>query len=256
VVQLHTLQLAAAHEPARKRDLLLAVAAECAAQSPPRMDEAIAALDRLAQELRGDEGQSLAVRALVALDLTGLAVERLERWAAACMSDEAAGDRLLCAAQLADARLDDPGRALQLLRSLLRRTAQVPQALVAAERIASQRGLRDEMLALYDELISGAAGSHGRHALSYRRAAFLEQSGDLERALVEHLSLFERYPRARRVVFGHRAPRFGDGALRPAPARAGGHGPDGAIGGCPGAVSAPRGGRERGARRRRDGARV
>jgi len=194
IARLREMQLATAPDAAARRDLLLAMATEYAAAVPPRMEEAMGALDRLPSVVRGDEGQALTTRALLALQQPEAAVQRLERWASECMSDEAAGDRLLCAAQIADTRLDAPVRALQLLRGLLRRTSQVPQALGLAEQIASQRGLRAEMLGLYDELISGAAGAHGRHALAYRRASFLEQSGDLERALVEHLSLFERYP--------------------------------------------------------------
>lgn len=181
-------------DPQRRRALTLRRVVELAAEGQQQhRAEVLSLLDRLVAEQRGDEAQSFVARSLAALGWHEEAIERLVRWADASMSDEAAAERLLAAARLCEAALEKPSEALTLVRKLLRRAA-LPQAILVAEQIAARHGLKAEMLVIFDELRADAAGSHGRHALAFRRAAFLEQVGDLEGALDEHLRLFEQVP--------------------------------------------------------------
>ena len=187
-------RLAAVTAPAERRGLHLALAATLAAAVPARTDEAVAALDRYAAEARSDTAQGETARALVALGRADAAVERLARWSDETLSDTDAAARALAAARLANDALRDPMRALRVLRTVLGRAADHPEVLLTAERIAVEAGARAAMLAIYDDLAVTAAGEHGRHALAYRRAAFMERCGDHEGALAEHLALFEKYP--------------------------------------------------------------
>ena len=59
---------------------------------------------------------------------------------------------------------------------------------------AAEAGAVRAMVEIYGDLDDAAAGEHGRAALSYRRAAFLESAGQRDQALSTYLALFEKTP--------------------------------------------------------------
>jgi hypothetical protein len=88
----------------------------------------------------------------------------------------------------------DAARALALLRTGLGREPESPELLLLAEEIAGEARAVEPMLVLYADLDAVVAGEHGRRALLYRRAAFLETAGEHERALESFLAAYEKNP--------------------------------------------------------------
>ncbi|MEZ4409988.1 MAG: hypothetical protein R3A52_26460 [Polyangiales bacterium] len=179
------------HAPAARRALLFELAAMHAAASPPRTVDAVAALDRLASERPDADTQAAVARALVEIGQPEAAVQRLTRWAGERTGADAAA-RLKRAAVIATETLRDPSRALGLWRQYLRVAGWDEAVLESVEALAAERRAVELMRSLYDDLAADAAGPHGRHAVAYRRAVFLERAGETEAALEEQLALFER----------------------------------------------------------------
>lgn len=188
-------QLDATLEPAARRRLLLAIAAEYSGAEPPRVVDAMGALDRIAAEQREPEVREIVVGAMLSLSQTDAAIGRLSRWAVEQGEPGSVSAQLLRAARLADEGLDDPTRAMALLRGLLRNDASNQEALELAESIAARAGLVEVMLGIYAELLDRAAGPHGRFSTRYRRAVFLERVGDDEAALNGFAALVQDDPR-------------------------------------------------------------
>ncbi|MEZ4392573.1 MAG: hypothetical protein R3A48_15910 [Polyangiales bacterium] len=193
--QLLTLRLDATLDPMTRRRLLLSIAAEYAAAIPPRVVDAMGALDRIAAEQREPEVREVVVGAMLALAQTDAAIGRLSRWAVEQGEPSTVSAHLLRAARLADDGLRDPARAMALLRGLLRNDPANQDALELAESIAVRAGLSEVMLGIYAELLDRAAGPHGRFATRYRRAVFLERAGDDDAALRAFSVLVEEDPR-------------------------------------------------------------
>ncbi|MFO0607371.1 MAG: hypothetical protein U0324_29675 [Polyangiales bacterium] len=192
--RLLTEQLASAATADERRARLLAIAAEYAAADPPRPDDAVECVDRVAQEGGGAEAQGLVVRAFLALGQPEAAHGRLMRWAAESPSDADAALRMRCATRIAREVMRAPARALATLRTLLRRTPGDHAALAQAEEIALEASSLDVMFAIYNDLTAAAAGEHARHAIAYRRATLLERAGRAGDALVEQFALFVKSP--------------------------------------------------------------
>jgi hypothetical protein len=192
--QLMGQQLDATLDLGTRRRLLLAMAAEYAAASPPRVVDAMGALDRIASEQRDPEARELVVGAMLSLAQTDAAIGRLSRWASEQPDPSAVSALLLRAARLADEGLNDPRRAVALLRGLLRNDPSRHEALHLAETIAARARLEEPMHAIYADLLDRAAGPHGRFAMRYRRACFHEGCGDDAASLRELQSLLEERP--------------------------------------------------------------
>lgn len=193
--QLLTLRLDATLDPLTRRRLLLAIAAEYAAAEPPRVVDAMGALDRIAAEQREPEVREVVVGAMLALAQTDAAIGRLSRWAVEQGEPSTVSAHLLRAARLADDGLRDPARAMALLRGLLRNDPANQEAIELAESIAVRSGMSEVMLGIYAELLDRAAGPHGRFATRYRRAVFLERAGDDDAALRAFSGLVDEDPR-------------------------------------------------------------
>lgn len=176
-----------------RRTQLFALAAEHGHAQPPRVREALQCLDQVVADDPSAETQGAVVRALLALDKSDAAIERLIRWAGDAASEPDAVARYLCATRIAKERRD-PSRALAILRTLLRRVPSSSVALELAEETAFESRQHEALFAIYDDLDASVAGEHGRHALSYRRARFLERCGRYNDALAIHQSLFTRTP--------------------------------------------------------------
>ncbi len=187
-------KLEATTGPTERRVAYLAWVAGLLHTVPPRTDEAIAALDGYAMDARTDTAQGDVVRVLLSLGRADLAVDRLARWTAEALSDQGAAWRAMAGAEVAHEVLHESHRALGMLRGVLGRTSNIPDVLLLAERIAVEAHARTEMLAIYDDLGQASAGEHGRHAIAYRRAAYLERVGDHPAALREHIALFQHAP--------------------------------------------------------------
>ncbi|MFO0630863.1 MAG: hypothetical protein U0325_35270, partial [Polyangiales bacterium] len=192
--QLMGQQLDATLDLTTRRRLLLAMAAEYAAANPPRVVDAMGALDRIASEQRDLESREIVVGAMLSLAQTDAAIGRLSRWAAEQPDPAAVSALLLRAARLADEGLGDPRRAVALLRGLLRNDPSRHEALHLAEGIAARARLDEPMQAIYADLLDRAAGPHGRFAMRYRRACFLERCGDDPAALHEFQALLDERP--------------------------------------------------------------
>jgi hypothetical protein len=192
--QLMGQQLDATLDLGTRRRLLLAMAAEYAAASPSRVVDAMGALDRIASEQRDLEARELVVGAMLSLSQTDAAIGRLSRWAAEQPDPAAVSALLLRAARLADEGLNDPRRAVALLRGLLRNDPTRHEALHLAETIAARARLEEPMHAIYADLLDRAAGPHGRFAMRYRRAFFHERCGDDAAALRAFQALLEERP--------------------------------------------------------------
>jgi hypothetical protein len=192
--RLLTEQLASATGTEERRARLLAIAAEYAAADPPRIDDAVECIDRVAQEGGGAEAQGLVVRAFLALGQPEAAHGRLMRWAAESPGDVDASLRMRCATRIARDVMRAPARALTTLRTLLRRIPGDHAALTLAEELALEGPSLDAMFAIYNDLTAAAAGEHARHAVAYRRAVLLERAGRAGDALVEQFGLFLKSP--------------------------------------------------------------
>jgi hypothetical protein len=131
---------------------------------------------------------------MLALGHPELARERLRRMAQEAPAAQDAARFLVHAAQVAWHHQRDPSGALRCLREALGRFPRCPGALNLAESIAQESQAREALFALYDDLLASSPGVHGRHALNYRRAVWLERTGDLVGALREQLALFKRQP--------------------------------------------------------------
>jgi hypothetical protein len=179
-------------EDNERRDALWLLAG--AQRSLSKTDDAIQTLERIGNELTSVEDRALVVRALDELGSSRRAYELLSRWGSTT-DDTVAAATLLCrAAFVARAHGAPALEVFALAREALLREPETPDALVLAEEIATDALLVQEMLSLYETLNELSAGSHGRAALTYRRALFLEHAGHAEPALDAYFAAFEARP--------------------------------------------------------------
>jgi hypothetical protein len=151
-------------------------------------------LERIGAEFTTASDRADVALALQQLALPARANELLAQWGesepspavgAAFLSRAAAGER---------AHGAPAPRVFSLARAALLREPETPDALVLAEEVAKDAQLVSEMLALYEALDQLAAGAHGRAALAYRRAVFLEQSGHSDASLEAYFTAFDARP--------------------------------------------------------------
>lgn len=187
-----TLQLERETDPAERRQAWLTLAA-LRFRSGER-DAALRTLDRYVEERPGLDRYADVVRALVAVGEHEAAIERLSRWADGTTEAQTTAKMYSTAARIVRTSGGPASRALTLLRTGLAREPESPELLLLAEEIATEARTVREMLSIYDDLEAVAAGEHGRRALRYRRAAFLEAVGEKDRALEVYASAFEASP--------------------------------------------------------------
>ncbi|MBL8685518.1 MAG: hypothetical protein JNK05_40455 [Myxococcales bacterium] len=179
-------------EDNERRDALWLLAGAQRALS--KTDDTIQTLERIGSELTSIEDRALVVRALEELGASRRAYELLSQWGSTTDDTEAAA-ALLCRAAIAARAHRAPAlEVFALAREALVREPETPEALVLAEEVAQESQLVPEMLALYQTLDELAAGAHGRAALTYRRALFLEHAGHADPALEAYFTAFDARP--------------------------------------------------------------
>ena len=190
-----SLRLASESDPAFRRDAFLTLAAVPAHGGD--VPAAAITLDRYVDEQRDERrafAQSEAVRALRALGAEDVAADRLVRWAEATSDNAQAAAKYEAAVRILRARRADPTRILGVIRAALIREPESPELLLQAEEVAREAKATGPMLEIYADLHEAAAGEHGRRALAYRRAAFLENVDESAEALEAFRALFEKMP--------------------------------------------------------------
>lgn len=179
-------------DPAARRDALWTLAGVQRALG--QRDAAIQTLERLGAEVPDPRDRAQVVRALEALDARGRANDLLVLWGTTT-DDTATSAAFLCRAAICARLSGAPARRVfALARDALIREPETPEALVLAEEVAREAQLVAEMVELYKLLDELAAGAHGRAALAYRRALFLEQTGHEDQALEAYFAAFEARP--------------------------------------------------------------
>jgi len=186
------LQVSAESQPERARAACLTLAAVHFALG--ERDVAIVTLDRMVDQHDDPTVQADAMRALLAMNEHEAAVTRLTKWAEKAEDRRVAVQMYRAAALIVRSRGSDPARAIVMLRAGLTREPESPDLLLFAEDLATENQIVRSMLAIYSDLDAAAAGEHGRRALAYRRAAFLERVGETDEALAGFVALFERAP--------------------------------------------------------------
>lgn len=146
-------------------------------------------------ELEDDLPLLAAAGGLVTLGRARRAVEML-RDAGRKLAPRRAGPVYLRAVQIALKKVDDPRLALMTAVEGLERAPSSGPLLVAFEQIALE--LKDIDLAerTYRRVMDMAMGPHGRRAIAYRRARWLERARASSAALEAYLAAFERDPSA------------------------------------------------------------
>ncbi|MFO0559465.1 MAG: hypothetical protein U0269_15720 [Polyangiales bacterium] len=157
-------------------------------------DAAAHTLERIGAEFTAAQERADVARAIEALGQHARANELLSHWGESEPEGPAAAAFLSHAALSERAHGAPAPRVFQLARSALLREPETPEALVLAEDVAKSAQLVSEMLDLYATLDQLAAGSHGRAALAYRRAVFLEQSGHADASLEAYFTAFDARP--------------------------------------------------------------
>lgn len=178
--------------PAERREALWLLAG---LQRRLAMNDAAAhTLERIGAEFTTVQERADVARALETLNRHARASELLSQWGETEPDGRTAATFLSRAALSEHARGAPARRVFQLARSALLRDPETPEALVLAEEVAKNAQLVSEMLDLYATLDQLAAGAHGRAALAYRRAVFLEQSGHPDAALEAYFTAFDARP--------------------------------------------------------------
>lgn len=198
-----SLRLEAARSPEERRERLLDLAAASANQA----DDAERAADYLrlvAEEAEDDEAVvALAAGGLVSLGLPRDALALLVARAA----DDTPGDApedlreearrarrvgflMDRAVHVAERVLGDPALAVATAAEGLRLVPQRTSLLLAVERVSLETGDVGPALDVYRDLVERSMGRHGRRALLYRKARFLEQAGDAPAALETYREAF------------------------------------------------------------------
>jgi tetratricopeptide (TPR) repeat protein len=157
-------------------------------------DAAAHTLERIGAEFTAAQERADVARALETLGQHARANELLSHWGESEPEGPVAAAFLSRAALSERAHGAPAPRVFQLARSALLREPETPEALVLAEEVAKNAQLVSEMLDLYATLDQLAAGAHGRAALAYRRAVFLEQSGHADESLEAYFTAFDARP--------------------------------------------------------------
>lgn len=179
-----------ATEERREALWLLAAAQKRLGQS----EAAAHTLERIASEVPTLIARAEVARGLDELGRHGRAIELLAQWGES-ESDPAVSATLLARAAGGERAQGAPApRVFHLARAALLKEPETPEALVLAEEVANEAQLVSEMLSLYEALDQLAAGAHGRAALSYRRAVFLERSGHADSSLEAYFAAFDARP--------------------------------------------------------------
>jgi tetratricopeptide (TPR) repeat protein len=97
---------------------------------------------------------------------------------------------------IAERAAQDPGLALGTAVEALSLAPQEGSLLMAFERLALQVGDVGTAQRVYDDLAEQAMGPHGRRALRYRQARWLERAGDAPAALAAYAEAFSLQPGA------------------------------------------------------------
>ncbi|MDP3274731.1 MAG: tetratricopeptide repeat protein [Deltaproteobacteria bacterium] len=140
------------------------------------------------------EVRSSVARTLLELGEISQCIGRLTHWATSEFDDRRAGLYLAFAAKVSSEQGAPPSTTFALARDGLLREPERTDSLLLAEQSAVDLALQHEMLRLYVHLDERAAGKHGRAALTYRRAVFLERCGRYTEALESYFSAFAARP--------------------------------------------------------------
>jgi tetratricopeptide (TPR) repeat protein len=187
------LRLESAGDDDRRRSLLLDLVA-AAARAAGDLPRAARFVDQLVQAARGDvDTTCLAVGALVTLGDAPGAVARLLD-AAEGAAPRTAASLCLRAAVIAEQEAGDPRLALDAAMRGLSLHPANGTLLLAFERLAI--GLREVARgrSTYRTLADRAMGPHGRRAVLYRSARFLERCDEPEAALGAFVEAFDHSP--------------------------------------------------------------
>ncbi len=190
-----SLRLASETDRAGRRDAYLTLAAVQAHTGD--VAAATVTLDRYLEEqddTTRTAAQSEVVRALLALGAVDAAVERVTRWAEAANVPAVATAMYTAAVTILREHGGDASRMLGVIRAALLREPESPELIILAEATARKARAVGPMLEIYSDLHASSAGEHGRRALAYRRAGFLENVGEPAEALEAFRSLFQQTP--------------------------------------------------------------
>ncbi len=158
------------------------------------MDASVETLERIGEEFSSFEDRAAVIRALKSINHAERVATLAPSWAKTEPNGRRAAAYLAEAANCAHVSHAPAKVVLALARQALVKEPETPEALLLAELVAHESMAVNEMLAVYKELDDNAAGSHGRTALNYRKALFLEHTGHLDAALEAYFSAFEARP--------------------------------------------------------------
>jgi tetratricopeptide (TPR) repeat protein len=197
-----SIRLEAAEDHAQRRTALLDLAA-AAASAGGDLDRAMGYLRTLteqADDAQREDALSAGAGALVALGHAQRAVEFLLE-AAQNTPHDVAGRLCERAVAIAERAAQDMDLALATAGRGLALAPRSGALLMTFERLALEMGDVATARSTYDALADAAMGPHGRRALRYRQARWLERAGDLPGALAAYAQAFELQPGAG-AVFG------------------------------------------------------
>ncbi len=179
-------------EPSQRieRRLAIATAAALCSDDP---DRAVGFLRAGLEEDRSEDAVAIAAGALRTLAMSDRACELLAQVATERGGAEA-GRHFERAIAIAEQDLGRPDIALQLAVAGLRIAPTYTPLLLAFERHAHAERAIELAQKTYDALAQRAMGPHGRRALVYRKARWLEMAGDASAALDAFAASFEVMP--------------------------------------------------------------
>lgn len=175
----------------RKSALWLLAGCQRAQQS---QEDAAITLEQIGTDFKAFEDRSAVIRGLKQLNHAEHVSRLAPNWAKDETNNRRAAALLAEAANCAHVSKAPARVVLTLARQALVKEPETPEALILAELVAHESQAVNEMLAVYQELDDNAAGSHGRTALNYRKALFLEHAGHLDAALEAYFSAFDARP--------------------------------------------------------------
>jgi tetratricopeptide (TPR) repeat protein len=158
------------------------------------LDDVALTLERIAAEFRDFSDRAAVIRALKSIGQEERVAKLAPQWASEEPNSRRAAALLTEAANCARVSRAPNKVIMTLVRQALSKEPETPEALLLAENIARESHASQEMLAIYDDLYHAAAGAHGRTALNYRKALFLENQGHLDQALEAYFAAFESRP--------------------------------------------------------------
>lgn len=187
------LRLAAAGDDTTRRERLLTLASAAAQVAGDRNRAAAYVHEALALESSEEADVARCAATLVTLGLPADAVEALA--VAAERSEPGAAGRLgLRAVTTAELFAKDPDLALRAAVRALDRAPSNGALLVCFERLSLAAADVELGRSTYSKLVAAAMGPHGRRALHYRAARWLERLGEQALALEQYVKAFEHAP--------------------------------------------------------------